>query len=115
MQSDLFVYVETEAEMNLTLNHFKIYYNSIKSQLKSEYVQKEIEDIALSIENKLKYICHCYFIDVITFGFLGDSIAEAANSGIKNGDVKVASNMTINTSAGTQLKIIENQTHKKNK
>ena len=115
MLSDLFVYVETEAEMNLTLNHFKRYYNSIKSQLKSEYVQKEIEDIALSIENKLKYICHCYFIDVTTFGFLGDSIAEAANSGIKNGDVKVASNMTINTSAGTQLKIVENQTHKKNK
>ena len=115
MLTDIFEYVETEAEMNLTLNHFKRYYNSIKSQLQSLYALKEIEKISMSIENQLKYVCHCYFIDVTTFGFVGDSIAEAANSGIKQGDVQVASNMTINTSAATQLKICENQTHNKNK
>ena len=78
------------------------------SQLKNGYIQKEIEDITVAIENKLKYICHCYFIDVTTFGFLGDSITEGTNNGVNNGDVKVASNTTINTSAGTQLQIIEN-------
>ena len=115
MLTDIFEYVETEAEMNLTLNHFKRYYNSIKSQLQSVYALKEIEKIAMTIENQLKYVCHCYFIDVTTFGFVGDSIAEAANSGIKQGDVQVASNMTINTSAATQVRICENQTHNKNK
>ena len=112
MLSDLFDYVEIEAEMCLTLNHFKREYKSVKLQLKSEYVQKEIEHIALYIEINLKYISHCYFIDVTAF-FLGDSIAEAAYSGIKTGDIKVASNMTNNISGGTQLKINENQTRKK--
>ena len=39
---------------------------------------------------------------------------EAANSGIKTSDIKVALNMTINISGGAQLKINENQTRKKN-
>ena len=68
----------------------------------------------MSIETNLKYISHCYFIGVTIFVFLGDSIVEAANSGIKTGDIKVASNMIINISGGTQLKINENQTRKKN-
>ena len=100
--------------MHLTLKYFKRYYNGVKSQLKSEYVQKDIEHIEISIETNLKYISHCYFIDVTTFGFLGDSIVEAVNSVIKTGDIKVASNMTIDISGGTQLKINGNQTHKKN-
>ena len=67
--SDLFDYVETEAEMHLILKHFKRYYNSVKSQLNSEYVQKEVEHIAMSIETNLKYISHFYFIDIATFFF----------------------------------------------
>ena len=106
--SDLFDYVETEAVMYLTLKHFKRYYNSVKSKLKSECVQKEIEHIEISIETNLKYISHYYFIDVTTFVFLGDSIVETANSGIKTVDTKVASNMTINIFGGTQLKMNEN-------
>ena len=35
---------------------------------------------------------------VSTFGFLGDSIVEAANSGMISGSVNVATNMTINMS-----------------
>ena len=66
MLSDLFDYVETEAEMNLPLKPFKKYHNSVKSQLKSEFVQKEIEHIAMSIETNLKCISHFYFIDVTT-------------------------------------------------
>ena len=88
--SDLFEYVNTEAKMHLTLNHFKIYYNSVKSILKSEYIQTEVEYIELSIEKKLKYIFLYYFIDVATFGFLGDNIVEAANSPIKTCDIKDA-------------------------
>ena len=108
MLSDLFDYVETEAEMYLTLKNFKRYYDSMKSQSNSEYIQKEIEYIAMSVETNLKYISNCYFIDVTTFVFLGDSIVEPANSGTKTGDIKVASNMTINISSGTQLKTNEN-------
>ena len=67
MLIDPFDYVETEAEMHLTLKHFKRYYNIVKSQLKSEYVQKETEHIVLSIETNLKYISYYYFIDVTNF------------------------------------------------
>ena len=115
MLTDLFDYVETEDEMKLTIKHFKRYYAKVKSQLKSEYVQQEVEAIALSIETNLSFICNCYFKDVTTFGFLGDSIVEAANSGLKSGGVNVSTNMTINNSGSAQLKITENQAQRKNK
>ena len=54
-------------------------------------------------------------MSVSTFGLLGDSIVEAANSGIKYGSVIVATNMSINLSGSTQIQISENQTHKKNR
>ena len=47
---DIFDYVETEYEVKLTIKHFKRYHAKLKSQLKSVYVQEEIEDIASSIE-----------------------------------------------------------------
>ena len=49
-------------------------------------------------------------MSVSTFDFLGDSIVEACNSAMKTGSVKVATNMTINLSGTTQIKITENQT-----
>ena len=54
-------------------------------------------------------------MNVSTFGFLGDSIAEAANSGMKCGSVIVVTNMNINLLGSTQIKISENQTHMKNR
>ena len=51
-------------------------------------------------------------MSVSTFVFLGDSIVEACNSAMKTGSVKVATNMTINLSGTTQIKITENQTKK---
>ena len=48
-----------------------------------------------------------------TFDFKGDSIVESANSGLKTGSLSVSTSMKINTSAGMQLKIGENQTMKK--
>ena len=68
-----------------------------------------------SIDNNLIYISHYYFKDVITFDYLGDSIAEAQNSGIKTGQFKVTTNLNINTSAGRQIKITNQQSKKKNK
>jgi len=52
---------------------------------------------------------------VCTFDFKGDSIVESANSGLKGGSLSVSKSMKIHTSAGTQLKIGENQTLKKHK
>ena len=76
---------------------------------------ESIEQVVLSIQNNLQFVAHCYFKDVCTFDFLGDSIVESANSGLKSGSLSVSTAMTINTSAGTQLKIGENQTMKKHK
>ena len=44
---------------------------------------------------------------------MGDSIAEAQNSGIKTGQFKVSTNLNINTSAGRQIKITNQQSKKK--
>ena len=54
-------------------------------------------------------------MSVSTFGLLGDSIVEAANSGMKCGSVRVTTNMTIHMSGSTKIKNSENQSQKKNK
>ena len=66
----------------------------------------------MSVKNKLQFVAHYNFMSVSTFGFLGDSIVEACNSAMKTGSVKVATNMTINLSGTTQIKITETQTKK---
>ena len=95
------------------LNYLHTYYNKIKCSLKSDYVTEVIENIVISVKNKLQYVAHYNFMSISTFGFLGDSIIEAVNNGIKSGSVRVATNMNINLSGSTQIKISENQTHKK--
>ena len=115
MLGDMFDYVESKDEMMCSFNHFDRYYKKIKHSLKSDYVTEAIEKIVISVKNKLQYVAHYNFMSVSTFGFLGDSIVEAANSGMKSGSVKVATNMTINLSGSTQIKISENQTQKKNR
>ena len=68
----------------------------------------------ISLELNLNHICHYNFLNVTSFDFLGDSIVEAVNSGMKHGDQQVNTNMTINTSASTQIDIVQNQMKKKN-
>ena len=57
----------------------------------------------MSIESNMKYLCHYKFIDVITFDFVGYSIAEEANCGLKLGDFTISINMNIATAALTQI------------
>ena len=45
-----------------------------------------------------------------TFDVEGGSIVKAANSGLKTDSLSVSTSIRIHTSAGTQLKIGENQT-----
>ena len=81
--------------------------------MKSDHVTEAIVKIVISVQNKLEYVAHYNFTRISTFGFLGDSIIEATNSGMISGSVIVATNMNINISGSTQIKISENQTHKK--
>ena len=113
--SDLFDYVETVDELNVAVNHYQKYYRSIKDDLQSEPACKSIENFFSSIQINFRFVAHCYFKDVCTFDFKGDSIVEAANSGLKGGSLSVSTSMKIHTSGGTQLKIGENQTLKKHK
>ena len=53
-------------------------------------------------------------MSVSTTSFWGDSVVEAANSGMEYGFVRVATNMNFNLSGSTQIKISENQSHRKN-
>ena len=94
----MFDYVETKDEMMSSLNHFNTYYKKVKCSFKSGYVTEVIEKIVISVNNKLEYVAHYKFMSVSTFGFLGDSIVEAANSRMKCGSVRVATNMNINMS-----------------
>ena len=87
----------------------------LESQLESEYVQQEIESIALCIEANLKYVYNCYLKDVTTFGFLGHSFVEATKNGLTFGCVKLSTNMTISESGSAQIKITTNQAQRQNK
>ena len=83
--------------------------------MKSETLCEYIECIDTAMINNLPYIAHYHFIDVATLEFLGDSIVEGANSSVKNPKlpVHVNTNMTINTSASTQVKISSNQNNRR--
>ena len=115
MLGNIFDYVESEEEMKACFNHFQRYYKATKKSLKSEAVIEEIDVIVYNLKNQLKYVAHYNFMKISTFGFLGDSIVESANSALKSGSLKVATSMKINLSGSTQIKISENQTHKKNR
>ena len=84
-----------------------MYYTCIKTELNSEYTQTTIEKN--SIENNLNNICHCYFKDDTAFVILGNNIAEAFNSDIKEGDVKLSANMTNNNSGLTHIQTGQHQ------
>ena len=49
MLTIFFACVDNEDEMKLIIKYFNRYYSKVKSQLKSEYVQQEIEAVALNI------------------------------------------------------------------
>lgn len=113
MLSDIFSYIETPAEMKMLWSHVEQYYASMRNVLRSEACCESIDRIILSLKNNMDYIAHYIFKHVTTFDFVGDCIAEAANSGIKNGSIRVSTNMNINTSGMTQVKILQNQNDKK--
>ena len=94
----MFDYIEIKDKMMPSLNHFHAYYKKVKCSLKSDYVTEAIENIVISIKSKLEYVTHYKFMSVSTFGFLGDSIVEAANSGMKCGSVRFSTSMNINMS-----------------
>ena len=113
--STIFNYVETSKETTKTIDDYKAYYHSIKNTLKSETLCESVESIDIALVNNLPHIAHNHFIDVATLEFLGDSIVEGANSSVKNPKlpVHVNTNMTINTSASTQVKISSNQNNRR--
>ena len=87
--------------MKMRLHYHQSYYKSVREDLKSDYTCNIVEEVARSIEINMKYLCHYHFIDVATFDFVGDTVVEVANCGLKRSDVTVFTNMNIDTSALT--------------
>ena len=87
----------------------------MKETIRSDPVCEAVEEITLSVSNNLKHICHCYFKDVTTFDYLGDSIVEGSNASIKNKKslLRVSTNISINTSASIQVQISNKQSIKR--
>ena len=82
--SNFFYYVESANDLTELQRWYKDFFRNNKKDLKSEHVCKSIEDIYGSILNNIEYVAHNFFKDVTPLDFVGDSIVEAANSGIKN-------------------------------
>ena len=76
-------YPESEGDIKMCLYHYQSYYNSVKKDIKSDHVCDIIEEVAISIERNMKYLCHYHFIDVTTFDFVGYNIDEATTCGLK--------------------------------
>lgn len=109
-----FKYVlETKQEYLLSKNEFNTYFESNKDKLNSEtcitHIQK-ILDRLFKNENKL---FHYNFVNQTTLGFIGDSIAEAANRQLKSGVRKIDRRMNVDVSALQQTKIVEAKKHQK--
>ena len=89
MLGNLFDYVESNEEMICCMHQFNTYYKKIQPSLKSGNVIEAIDKIVMSVTNKLEYVAYYNFMRISTFGFLGDSIVEAANSGINRGQLEL--------------------------
>ena len=105
-------YLESEDEIKIYLRYYQRYYNSVKKELKVDHACKNIKEVAMSIESNIQYFCCYKFIDVTIFDFLGDSIVEASNSGLKRGGVTISTNMNVDTLAFTQAQIGKTQARK---
>ena len=104
-----FNYPGSDIGIKLCFHHYQSYYNSVEEDLKIDDASSIIEVISRSLESNMEYLCHYYVIDVNIFIFLSDSIVEAANYGLRRGDVIVSTNMNIDTSELTQIKVSRSQ------
>ena len=96
--------IETEVELDLSIEQFHTYFSS-KQQFLTDVTIEAITKLLVSLINKKIKLFHLYFKDVITFDFIGDTIVESANNWLlKEGALGVSSKMSICTSGLTQLK-----------
>ena len=103
MLSSSIDYPESEDKMRMCIQHYQQYYNSVKEELKSDNSCKYIEEVAMSIEINMEFLCHYNFIDVTTLYLVGDSIVEGSNSGLKRVNVTVSTDMNIDTLSLNQV------------
>ena len=75
----------------------------MKEELKRDLNCTIIEEVTISIESNMKYVCSYQLIDVTAFYFVGDIIFEAANCRLKRVDVTVSKIMSIDASALTLI------------
>jgi len=66
-----------------------------------------IQDIIASVNEKIKFCGHHIFMETTSFGFVGDSICESANSVIKSGRLAVNGRHSIETSALRQVQLTQ--------
>lgn len=96
--------LETQEELDISLNEFNQYFAS-KQKCFSDKTVEAITKLIVSIINKKSKLLHPYFKYVCTFDFLGDTIVECANNSLlKRGPLGVSSQMKISTSGLTQMK-----------
>ena len=58
MLSYFYYYPESEDEMKICLRHYQHYYNIINEDLKSNRACNHIEEIVMSIESNMEYVCN---------------------------------------------------------
>ena len=106
-------YTESEAEFKISykkLEVFLVKYQHILGPIFLHHSKKIIESVTQNIQNTGHHI----FFRSTTFGFLGSTIVESSNAGIKYGDMKCSNNMRIDTSSKKQLDQVEKKTFESN-
>ena len=107
-----FDYVQTEKEYNLSNQKLEDYIANQQGTFGLFF--GHVKQIIKSVHKDIQFAGNHYFLTTTTLGFLGSSIVEAANPGIKWGTHGVNTNMSLDNSTLQQMKQVDHGIQRKN-
>ena len=108
-----FSYVNNDKEFEVSYKQLQTYMMKYLSANEKVFYEA-VKDLINTVIASKKDVGRQYFRHRITLGYIGSSIVEGANPGIKNGDFGTKSTMRLDTSTQQQLKQVTERSKKKN-
>jgi hypothetical protein len=105
--------VESNAEFEDSLQKYEKYFLSVKVHLQ-EHLIINVETVVGRVLANMNHVGNHMFMRTVTFGYVGSSIVEGTNVGIKKGPHAAKATMNLDTSGVHHLSQVENFSQRRN-